>query len=214
MEHWTAELLESDNSASLNFKPKNICFDLLDSTVNRWHGTITSPPLGIGRSEGLLAGCWGPTPWSPASLGSWCPFHLRDKEELCALFSAHWKFFFMCPAHLQLTCQGFLPGTWNRPGSHPGLPAGSSGQGRTPESKRNSPAQKIIEKYYSYLPYKCAFLTTAHFTILPFLKMWNQKEATKKCSGIINTPLYPGSWQGHLFHWEGWRYISHCGERV
>lgn len=34
--------------------------------------SCTLLPPGTGRSEGLWAGCWGPTPWSPASPESGC----------------------------------------------------------------------------------------------------------------------------------------------
>lgn len=43
--------------------------------------------------------------------------------------------------HSLLTCQGSLPDTWSPPGSLPDLPAGSSGLGQRPASRRNSPAQ-------------------------------------------------------------------------
>lgn len=46
--------------------------------ADRWQRSVTLPPPGIGRSEGLWAGCWGPTPWSPASPGPGCLIHLRQ----------------------------------------------------------------------------------------------------------------------------------------
>ncbi len=51
---------------------------------------------------------------------------------------------FLCEVsqtHPQPACQESLPGTWSPPGSRPGLPAGSSGPGQTPASRRNSPTE-------------------------------------------------------------------------
>lgn len=45
---------------------------------DRWQGRITLPQPGTGQSEGLWAGCWGPTPWSPTSPGHGCLIHLRQ----------------------------------------------------------------------------------------------------------------------------------------
>lgn len=48
-----------------------------DAMGDRWHGSITLLLPGTGRSEGLWAGCWDPTLWSPASLGPGCLIHLK-----------------------------------------------------------------------------------------------------------------------------------------
>lgn len=128
---------------------------------DRWQGSVTLLPPGTGRSEGLWAGCWGPTPWSPVSPGPGCLIHLRHggagfnnfTSRNCS--NSNWNletFVFpgisnlQCAAHLQLACQGSLPDTWSPPGSLPGLPAGSSGRGRTPASRRNSPGQNTWKK--------------------------------------------------------------------
>ena len=48
--------------------------------VYRWKRSTTLPPPETGQSEGLWAGCWGPTPWSLASPGPGYPIHLKQEE--------------------------------------------------------------------------------------------------------------------------------------